>query len=88
MLGIRISGRPLAGNVESGSLDWFFAACERLGVKVAMLLPRVDLVAGVLERHPGLTVVIDARHGARLQGRRGLSVQRRALRFARHRTSR
>jgi predicted TIM-barrel fold metal-dependent hydrolase len=69
MLGIRISGRPLAGNIESGSLDWLFAGCERLGIPLAMLLPRVDLLAGVVAKYPGLTVVLD--HMAAALGQKG-----------------
>jgi L-fuconolactonase len=72
MLGIRLTfntPRFLAW-LEDGTLDWFWAETERLGIPLmtqfAGNLPKVQPIA---ERHPGLTLIID--HMGRVSGRRG-----------------
>jgi predicted TIM-barrel fold metal-dependent hydrolase len=46
--------------LDDGSIDWFWADCERLGIPLMLLIPgRLDAVAEVARRHPGLQLVID-----------------------------
>jgi predicted TIM-barrel fold metal-dependent hydrolase len=46
--------------LDEGSIDWFWAACERLEIPLMLLVPRrLDAVARVAERHPGLTLIVD-----------------------------
>src|SRR5690606_13567990 len=44
-----------------GSLDWFWAACERAGLVVGLLAtgPNIKVVGRIAERHPGLKIHID-----------------------------
>jgi predicted TIM-barrel fold metal-dependent hydrolase len=66
MLGIRMSGRwsstsHLALEVfDDPSLEWYWAACERLGIPL-MLLTRhlVGRLGPIAERHPNLTMIVD-----------------------------
>lgn len=46
--------------LDDGSIDWFWADCERLGIPLMLLIPgRLDAVAGVARRHPQLQLVVD-----------------------------
>lgn len=66
MLGIRMSSRwatkpqSFLEAMDDGSLDWYWAACERLEIPLMLLLgdqvKRIDPIAG---RHPGLRIVVD-----------------------------
>src|SRR5579884_2362808 len=61
MLGIRMSFhmRPFSDWLDDGSLDWFWAACERLGIPLMALVPgKARKLLPVAERHPGLTLLI------------------------------
>ncbi len=62
MLGIRLTfHKPQwAPWLADGSIDWFWAGCERLGIPVMVLLPgRLDTVPAIAGRFPGLTLVLD-----------------------------
>lgn len=62
MLGIRMTFHQArwAGWLEDRSLDWFWAACERLSIPLMFLAPgRLRGVRRVAERHPSLTIVLD-----------------------------
>ena len=62
MLGIRMTFRFVPGveQLDDGSLDWFWAACEELGIPLMMFLPGMAEKADpIAERHPGLTLVLD-----------------------------
>lgn len=72
MLGIRMTFHtpPFAGMLDDGSLDWFWAACERLAIPLMVYVPgAAEKVQPVAERHPELRLVLD--HMARPGGRRG-----------------
>jgi predicted TIM-barrel fold metal-dependent hydrolase len=72
MLGIRMTFhvRPFTDWLDDGSLDWFWAACERLGIPLMVLVPALlDRVHAIAARHPGLTLIID--HMARVGRQRG-----------------
>ena len=61
MLGIRATfhTKPYRDWLDDGSLDWFWAACERLGIPVMALVPGiVRQLAPVAERHPALKILI------------------------------
>jgi predicted TIM-barrel fold metal-dependent hydrolase len=61
MLGIRLSFhiKPFIDWLEDGTLDWFWPACERLGVPVMTLAPgMVKKIRPIAERHPDLTILI------------------------------
>lgn len=46
--------------LDDGSIDWFWADCERLRIPLMLLIPgRLDAVAKVAARHPGLTLIVD-----------------------------
>ncbi len=46
--------------LDDGSIAWFWADCERLGIPLMLLIPgRLDAVAAVARRHPGLTLIVD-----------------------------
>lgn len=46
--------------LDDGSIDWFWADCEKLGIPLMLLIPnRLDAVGKVAERHPGLTLIVD-----------------------------
>ncbi len=61
MLGVRMSFhvRPFIEWLEDGSLDWFWASCERLGIPVMALVPgMVHKLLPIAERHCGLKILI------------------------------
>lgn len=62
VLGIRLTFRftPALEQLDDGSLDWFWAACEEQGIPLMMFLPGMAEKAGpIAERHPALTIVLD-----------------------------
>ena len=66
MRGIRMSGRwyttPTGVDAALGDpqLEWYWAACERLGIPIALLTRRFSTdVARIAERHPDLALLID-----------------------------
>ncbi|MGE0797635.1 MAG: amidohydrolase [Lautropia sp.] len=62
MLGIRMTfHKPQwAPWLTDGSIDPFWAGCERHRIPVMLLLPgRPDTIPAIAERHPGLTLIID-----------------------------
>lgn len=62
MLGIRLTfmAIPRLEQLEDGSLDWFWAACERHQIPLMMLLQgQPEQAAPIAERHPDLTIVLD-----------------------------
>jgi predicted TIM-barrel fold metal-dependent hydrolase len=72
MLGIRMTFHltQYVPWLDDGTLDWLWPACERLGIPLMMLVPRLALkLAPVAERHPGLTLIVD--HMARGGGGKG-----------------
>ncbi len=61
MLGVRMSFHvsPFREWLDDGSLDWFWAECERLQLRVSALVPGMaGKLRPVLERHPGLRVLV------------------------------
>ena len=62
MLGIRMTfgHMPNVEQLDDGSLDWYWAECERLGIPLMLNLPgMVDKAASITRRHPELTIIID-----------------------------
>ncbi|MEX2582512.1 MAG: amidohydrolase family protein [Gemmatimonadota bacterium] len=62
MLGIRVTltHKPRAEQLDDGSVDWFWAACERLGIPIMILFRGAPERAGRLARQfPQLTVILD-----------------------------
>jgi predicted TIM-barrel fold metal-dependent hydrolase len=62
MLGIRMTFRlpPFNAWLDDGSLEWYYAACERLNIPLMMLLPGVlDRLEGIATRYPRLTLIVD-----------------------------
>lgn len=62
MLGIRLTffSVPRLEQLDDGSLDPFWAACERHQVPLMMLMMGVpEKVASIAERHPELTMIMD-----------------------------
>lgn len=66
MLGLRMSGRwsstPTTAieALSDPSLEWYWEACERLGIPIMLLTQRhVSRLAPIAERHPGLTLIVD-----------------------------
>jgi len=62
MLGIRMTfmAVPRPEQLDDGSLDWFWAACEEHGIPLMMLMQgQPEKVAPIAERHPDLTIVLD-----------------------------
>ena len=66
MIGIRMSGRWNTREVSARQalgdpeIEWYWAACERLGIPVAVLAGEaVALLLPVAARHPGLRMIID-----------------------------
>ena len=46
--------------LDDGTIAWFWAECERLGIPVMLLVPgRLDAVEHIARRHPRLRLVID-----------------------------
>ena len=69
MLGIRLTFQhPVwAAWLDDASLDWFWAAAERLGIPLMILVPGLaPKVRPIAERHPDLTLIVD--HMARRSG--------------------
>jgi predicted TIM-barrel fold metal-dependent hydrolase len=61
MLGVRMSFhvKPFIDWPDDGSLDWFWAACERHTIPVMALVPGMPgKVRRIAERHPGLRLLI------------------------------
>ena len=61
MLGIRATfhTKPYSDWLDDGSLDWFWKACERLGIPVMALVPgTARKLRPVAERHPDLKLLI------------------------------
>jgi predicted TIM-barrel fold metal-dependent hydrolase len=61
MLGVRMSFhvKPFVDWLEDGSLDWFWASCERLGIPFMALVPgMVQKLLPIAERHRGLNILI------------------------------
>lgn len=61
MLGVRMSFhvKPYSDWLSDGSLEWFWAACERLQIPVSALVPgMLGKLRTVVERHPDLHVLI------------------------------
>jgi L-fuconolactonase len=61
MLGVRMSFhiKPYIDWLDDGSLDWFWAECDRLSLPVMALVPGLaDRLHPVLARHPYLRIVI------------------------------
>ena len=61
MLGVRMSFhvRPFSDWLDDGSLDWFWAECDRLALPVMALVPgTVGKLTPVLARHPKLRLLI------------------------------
>ncbi len=62
MLGVRLTfhrddDRPLLTN---GVADWFWPAAERLQIPVMVHAPeRLQQIAGIAARHPGLRIIVD-----------------------------
>ena len=69
MLGLRFAFlKPDETNwLTDGSIDWLWPEAERTGTPVGLLVPhRLDAVAGIARKHPGLRLMID--HMARPRG--------------------
>jgi predicted TIM-barrel fold metal-dependent hydrolase len=61
MLGVRMSFhvRPFVDWLDDGSLDWFWAACETLGIPVmALFAGIVHKLRPIAQRHAGLKILI------------------------------
>jgi predicted TIM-barrel fold metal-dependent hydrolase len=62
MLGIRMTWYKQKWSkwLDDDSIDWFWAACERLDIPVMMLMPgMLHRLPALAERYPGLTLIID-----------------------------
>jgi len=62
MLGVRLTfHKPQWSRwFDDGSLDWFWDACERLGIPVMIFVPGLlHQVPAIAERRPGLTLILD-----------------------------
>jgi predicted TIM-barrel fold metal-dependent hydrolase len=69
MLGLRFAMlKPAEQNwLMDGTLDWLWPAAERAGLPVALLVPnRLQKLAEIAQKHPGLKLMID--HMARPRG--------------------
>ncbi len=72
MLGVRLTFNAprFVSWLEDGTLDWFWAAAERLGIPLmALFSGMLDKVHPIAERHAGLTLIID--HMGRVSGSHG-----------------
>lgn len=72
MLGLRVTflAKPRWDQLEDGSLDWFWTACERHAIPLMVLFTGMPAKAlPIAERHPGLTLILD--HMALRLDRRG-----------------
>jgi predicted TIM-barrel fold metal-dependent hydrolase len=63
MLGIRLTFNTptLLAGLDNGMFDGLWAACERNGIPVMALFsgPLITKVSPIVERHPGLSLIID-----------------------------
>jgi len=62
MLGIRLTflSTPALQQLDEGSLDWAWEACERNGIPLMiMLIGMPEKVAPIAQRHPNLTIILD-----------------------------
>jgi predicted TIM-barrel fold metal-dependent hydrolase len=63
MLGVRLTfNRGAAAWLKDGTADWFWPAAEKAGLPVMFLpnsAPTLGLFAGIAQRHPGLTLILD-----------------------------
>ncbi|MEZ4503485.1 MAG: amidohydrolase family protein [Dehalococcoidia bacterium] len=62
MLGIRVTflATPRPEQLDDGSLDWFWAACERHRIPLMLWMTGMaPKTAPIAERHPDLTIVLD-----------------------------
>jgi predicted TIM-barrel fold metal-dependent hydrolase len=61
MVGVRLTFmREQAAMLTSGGADWFWPAAEKAGLTVMVFPPgNVPKLAPILERHPGLHLIID-----------------------------
>jgi len=62
MLGIRVTfiAKPRVEQLDDGSLEWFWEACERHGIPLMMLLRGYpEKAQPIAERHPDLKIVLD-----------------------------
>jgi predicted TIM-barrel fold metal-dependent hydrolase len=66
MLGIRMSSRwgttpqTFLEVLDDGSLDWYWAACGRLGIPLMLLLgDQVKRIDSIAVRYPGLRMIVD-----------------------------
>jgi predicted TIM-barrel fold metal-dependent hydrolase len=72
MLGIRLTFNTprFVQWLADGTLDWFWAECERLRIPLMCQLARqMNHAEQIAERHPGLTIIID--HMGRVSGTKG-----------------
>jgi predicted TIM-barrel fold metal-dependent hydrolase len=61
MLGVRATfhTRPYSSWLDDGTLDWFWADCERLSIPVMALVPgMVQKLRSIVEGHPHLKILI------------------------------
>ena len=71
MLGIRMTfHKPKwASWLDDGSIDWFWADCEKLAIPIMLLIPgRMDVIDRLASRHPDLKLILD--HMGRPSGKR------------------
>src|SRR5205814_257407 len=66
LLGIRMSGRwsttprQVHEVLEDPDLDWYWSACERLGIPLMLFARNVPAaLAPIAQRHPDLTLIVD-----------------------------
>src|SRR5207302_1368324 len=77
--------KPKTEQIDDGSLDWYWAACERYRIPLMLNLPGMaEKAAAIAEKHPELTVVIDhmgLQHGAAAEQ---VTEQEKVIGLARH----
>jgi predicted TIM-barrel fold metal-dependent hydrolase len=60
MIGIRTTTTLFPGPLDDLAVDWYWSACERLGIPVAVhVFGKTEMLKSVAERHPGLALIID-----------------------------
>lgn len=66
MIGIRMSGRwsstptQMLDALQDPSLEWYWSACERLGIPLMLLTGQAPARLGpIAERHPDLALIVD-----------------------------
>ncbi|HTE84203.1 MAG TPA: amidohydrolase family protein [Dehalococcoidia bacterium] len=87
MVGIRMTFgyKPKTAAIDDGSLDWYWATCERHAIPLMLNLPAMAEKAGpIATRHPGLTIVIDHMGLAHGVGSEHPADQERVLALAAH----